>query len=311
MEQRGKQRVLITGATGLIGSHLVAYLSERGYLVVALARNPEEDRRKVPKAERVLAWHARSTEGEWRRGVADADIVVNLAGAPLAQRWTDEARREIHASRVLGTRSLVEAMSGTNRAGRPQVLINGSAVGYYGLMRTEPVDESASPGDGFPSDVCVAWEEEAMRAEEKGARVVRIRSGVVLHPEGGALAEMLPPFRMFVGGPIGGGDQPWPWIHMADELGLIAHAITTDSLRGPLNAVAPQQITNAEFADALGETLRRPSLIHAPRFVLRAKLGEAAAIVTGGQNVIPAVAQKSGYSYRFSDIREALADLLD
>ena len=311
MEEKGKGRVVVTGANGLIGSHLVRHLAARDYRVVALVRNPERDRRRVPDAEQVIEWHARSTDGAWRGVVARADAVVNLAGAPLAQRWDAEARREIRESRVLGTRNIVDAMVGRRENGGRQVLVSGSGVGYYGALRTEPIDETASPGDDFPAEVCREWEEEAEKGGPRGVRVVLLRSGIVLDPDGGALKELLPPFRFFIGGPIGSGKQPWPWVHMADEIGLIEHAIATDELSGPLNAVAPEQIDNARFAEALGRVLGRPSLIHAPRLAVRAILGEAAIIVTGGQNVVPGVALKTGYRFRFTEIEAALRDLLD
>ena len=300
--------IVVTGGTGLIGSALIERLESEGAEVTALVRNPDHDRRRIPGNPRLLKWKAVSEPGEWCEAVASADIIVNLAGAPLARRWTDEARREIYESRVIGTRNIVEAMA--NNPERRQVLISGSAVGYYGGMVRTMVDESSPPGENYPASVTVEWEREARRAAEQGARVVLLRTGIVLSPEGGALKELLTPFKMMLGGPVGPGDQPWPWIHIDDEVGLILHAITNSEVEGPLNLVAPDSIDNATFARTLGDVLGRPAILPAPRFAMRAILGDAATIVTEGQNVRPTKALETGYTFRYPELKEALNDLV-
>ncbi len=302
---RGRKFV-ITGATGLIGSALLERLEREGGEVTALVRNPERDRSRLPGNPGLLPWKATATEGEWCGAVASADVIINLAGAPLARRWDEKARREIYESRVIGTRNIVEAMSSE----RSQLLINGSAVGYYGGMVRTPVDESAPPGENYPATVTVEWEREASQATARGARVVLLRTGIVLSPKGGALKELLTPFRLMVGGPIGSGDQPWPWIHIDDEIGLIMHAISNREVVGPLNLVAPESIDNATFAKTLGRVLGRPAILPTPRFVMRAILGDAAMIVTEGQNAQPVKALETGYQFRFPHLDGALEDLL-
>lgn len=302
---RGRKFV-VTGATGLIGSALLERLQREGAEVTALVRDPERDRQRVPGSAKLLQWTATATDGEWCDAVASADVVINLAGAPLARRWDEEAREEIYTSRVIGTRNIVEAMDHD----RSQLLLNGSAVGYYGGMVREPVDESAPPGENYPATVTVEWEREAYHATTHGARVVCLRTGIVLSPKGGALKELLTPFKLMLGGPVGTGDQPWPWIHIDDEIGLIMHAITNTEVAGPLNLVAPDSIDNRTFAKTLGSVLGRPAILPAPRLAMRALLGDAAVIVTEGQNVRPAKALETGYSFLFPDLKGALEDLL-
>lgn len=295
-------KTLITGATGLIGSALVPRLSQ----AVILGREPNAAREKFPGAE-VFGW---APEG----GPPDAaafegvEAVVHLAGEPIAGgRWTEERKRRIRDSRVAGTRLLVEALAALARP--PRVLVCASAIGIYGERGDEELDESSAPGSGFLAEVCREWEAEALKAAGRGIRVVCVRNGIVLSARGGALARMVKPFRLGLGGPIGGGRQWMSWIHLEDEVGILLRALDDAGLSGPVNAVAPQPVTNAEFSRALGSALGRPAFLPLPRFALRAAFGEMSQVLTGSQRVLPRAMLAAGYAFRFPRLDEALLDL--
>jgi len=298
-------RVTLTGATGLIGGRLVRALQARGDEVTVLSRAPA-------RATRALG----VTAEEWdpARGPAPAgalagrDAVVHLAGERVDQRWTDAARTKILESRAAGTRHLVDGLRAADP--RPGVLVSSSAVGYYGSRGDEVVDESAAAGDGFLADVCAVWEREAAAAEELGVRVVRVRTGVVLDREGGALARMLTPFRLGVGGPVAGGRQYIPWIHADDLVGIYLAAIDGPGWSGPVNATSPEPVTNRAFSRALGRALRRPAVLPIPGAALRLLYGDMAEIVTSGQRAVPRRPLELGYAYRHPDLDEALRDAL-
>jgi uncharacterized protein len=275
-------RVAVAGSSGLIGGHLAAALRNRGDEVVALPR---------------LGTRPWSVEG--------ADAVVNLAGASVAgRRWTPAYKKEIADSRVLATRTAVEAIASASR--KPRVLVNASAVGYYGGRGDELLEESAGPGADFLANVSQKWEAEAQRAP---VRSVQIRTGVVLSPKGGALEKMLPPFKAFVGGPIGSGKQWFPWIHIADEVRAILWVIDHD-LTGPVNLVAPGIVTMRDFAKALGRALRRPSWAPVPAAPLKILVGEFATALLEGQRAVPKKLLDSGFRFRFDDVDSALRDVL-
>src|SRR5438067_3408323 len=249
-------KAVIGGANGLIGSSLLRALRARGDEVVALVRRPA--------SAGEVRWDGRTVPASTVDG---ADAVVNMSGANIAaRRWTDSFKNEIMESRVQSTRAFVEAMRAARR--KPRVFVNASAVGFYGGRRDEEVTEASPAGNDFLAEVCKASEAEAVRAEDLGVRTVLLRTGVVLAREGGALQQMLPPFKAFVGGPIGDGRQWFSWIHLEDEVGLIVHALDRE-LRGPLNAVAPESVRMAEFTKALGKALHRPSWLPVPEFALR------------------------------------------
>jgi uncharacterized protein (TIGR01777 family) len=269
-------KVTITGGTGLIGAKLSARLRERGDEVTTLSLRKDE---LAPKLE-------------------GRDAVVHLAGENLAQRWNDKAKREILASREEGTRRLVEALPDSVKT-----LVSASAVGYYGPRGAEEVTEDDPPGDDFPARVCVAWEREANQA---GARVVTIRTGVVLDASGGALAKMLLPFKLGIGGPVAGGKQYMPWIHVDDLVGIYLAALDNAGWQGAVNATAPNPVTNAEFSKALGRALHRPAVLPIPGLALRALYGEMAVIVTTGQRAVPRKALAYGYEFGHPDLDEAL-----
>ncbi|MFV9505593.1 MAG: TIGR01777 family oxidoreductase [Oscillochloridaceae bacterium umkhey_bin13] len=306
------QRIILTGATGLIGTKLFAALRERGDEVVIFSRSPETARERLSGAADYVAWTP-AEEGPWAAVVDGADAIIHLAGAPISQgllgvRWTPAYKEEILNSRVIGTRGLVNAIAVAQKP--PRVLVNASAVGYYGYRDATPLDEYAAAGRDFVASVCIAWEREASRAEELGLRVVRLRTGIVLDPNAGALGQLLVPFRLRTGGPILPGDQYYSWIHPDDEIGLILLALDNPQARGPLNATAPNPMTNREFTDTLGSVLGSPSWVPVPEIGLRLALGEMADLVVKGQRVLPRRAQELGYQFRFPELRAALQDLL-
>ncbi len=298
--------ITLTGATGRIGSLLVKRLLDRGDELTVLTRNPAKARDALGSRVAAVEWDPGAGPAP-AGALAGRDAVVHLAGEDIAQRWSDETLRRIKDSREQGTRNLVEGLRGADP--RPAALISSSAVGYYG-NRPEPVDEAAAPGDDVLADICVAWEREAKAAEELGLRVVRVRTGVVLDRHGGALEKMLLPFRLGVGGPVAGGKQPMPWIHVEDVVGIYVAAIDDQRWTGPVNATAPRPATNQEFSKALGRTLHRPALAPVPAFAIRALYGGMAKLVVEGQNAVPRRALELGYQHRHADLDEALRSAL-
>ena len=290
-------KVVIGGANGLIGSELGRALRARGDEVVALVREP--------RAPGETKWDGRTVPA----GVLDrADAAVNLSGANIgARRWSEPYKKEIVDSRVESTRAFVEAMRAARP--RPRAFVNASAVGVYGGRGEEELTEDSAPGGDFLAGVCKASEAQALRAEEMGVRTMLLRTGVVLARQGGALKQMLPPFKAFVGGPIGNGKQWLPWIHLADEVGLILWALD-GTVRGPINAVAPAPVRMKDFARALGSALHRPAVLSVPALVLRLGLGEMAEVLLQGQRAVPRKALQGGYRFRFGELSEALRDLL-
>ena len=289
--------ILLAGGSGFIGTRLVEALLGRGDQVTVITRDPagEQSRRRPGLAYR-----------GWLPSLDGYDAVVNLSGTNLfGQRWDAAFKAQIRDSRIDTTRRLVNAI----RAARvpPKVFVNGSAIGIYGDRGDEPLPEAAAPGDDFLARVCLAWETEALKCP---VRTVLLRTGVVLGPGGGALQQMLPPFRFGLGGPIGFGGQHFSWIHIDDEVGLILHALDDDGLSGPLNAVAPGVVTNKQFTKALGRVLRRPTLFPVPTPALRLMLGEVAGLLTASQRCVPAVAEGRGYVFRHPEIEGALREIL-
>lgn len=298
------KRVIVTGATGLIGKAVCTGLQVRGYDVVVFSRDPDSARKKAPGAVEYIAWQPEEG-GAWAAQVEGAHAIINLAGASVAgQRWSDEYTRQIRDSRVIGTRGLVRAIAAAHE--RPQVLINGSAIGYYGARDATPLDEWAAPGSDFLAGVVREWEAEATKAEALGVRTALIRTGVVLDKHEGALALQKLPFQFFVGGPILPGTQWVSWIHLDDEVGIILFALEREGVRGPINAVGPAPQTNRDFSAALGGALGRPSWFPVPGFALKLALGEFADSVLTGQRVIPKKALEAGYEFQYSTSEAAL-----
>jgi uncharacterized protein (TIGR01777 family) len=299
-------KITVTGGTGRLGSLLVQELVRRGDQVTVLSRNPGRARETLPDGVTAAAWDPTAGPAP-TAALSGRDAVVHLAGEDIAQRWTREALRRIRDSREQGTRRLVEGLRAADP--RPAALISASAVGFYG-NRPEPVDEDAAPGKDMLADICVAWEEEATKAQELGLRVVVVRTGVVLDREGGALEKMLPPFKLGVGGPVAGGRQLVPWIHVDDVVGIYTRALDDENWTGPVNATAPQPVTNAELSKALGRALHRPAVLPVPGLAVKALYGGMAKLVLDGQNALPRRTQELGYRFRHPDLDEALSAAL-
>jgi hypothetical protein len=304
-------KVAITGATGFVGSRLVERLQSEGHQILVLTRNADRGRRvfpemAFPKVE--IVGYTPQESGDWQQAIAGCDAVVNLAGAPIAEgRWTPERKQEILNSRKIGTRKVVEAIAQADP--RPSVLVNASAIGYYGTSETATFDESSPPGNDFLAQVCQEWEAEARKVTETGTRLVIFRNGIILD-DGGALAKMIPPFRLFAGGPLGSGRQWFSWIHREDVVNLILKALTDLEMSGVYNATAPNPVRMSEFCATLGDVLKRPSWLPVPAFALEALLGDAASVVLEGQQVLPKRTQQTGFSYQYETVRPALEDIL-
>jgi uncharacterized protein len=300
-------KVLVTGASGLIGSALCDALLARGDEVAGLTRDPERARSSKPK----ISWHAWEPTLERPPAAAfeGVDGVVNLVGEKINQRWTDEAKQRIMETRRNGTHNLAQAIASLEQ--RPRVLVNQSAVGYYGDRGAEVVDETVGPGSSFDSEVVAAWEKAAGEAESTGIRLVILRTGQVLDANGGLLGELLTPFKLGVGGPIAGGSQYFSWIHIEDEVALILWALDSEKVSGILNATSPNPATNHDFSKALGRALGRPAVTPVPGFVLDLKFGrEFGQVLRGGQRVVPRRALDMGFEFSHPDLDEALKDLL-
>ena len=296
-------RVFLTGATGLIGRALASSLASDGHEVVALSRSGAPA--GLPAGTRTVTGDP-AVPGPWQEELSRCDACVNLAGEPVAGgRWTEERRKRIRDSRVLATRNVASVIA----TGGPAVLVSGSAIGYYGPRGDEVIDETFPAGNDFLGHVAQEWEE-ATRPAAKRARVVLIRTGIVLSPEGGALPKLVLPFKMLAGGPIGDGGFWQSWIHVADQVGILRLALENPAAQGPINATAPDPVRNRDLARALGRVLRRPSLLVAPAFAVRAVLGEMAEVVLASQRVLPRQALALGYRFRWPSLEPALRDLL-
>jgi uncharacterized protein len=296
--------ITVTGATGFVGAQLTRALLDSGHAVHALARKRPAN---LPASVAFSEW--RSTEGEPPpESLTSADAVIHLAGEPVAQRWTPEVKKRIYSSRVDGTRHLVNALSTESR--RPQVLICASAIGIYGSRGDEVLTETSSPGDDFLALLVIDWEKAVMLAESLGIRVVRLRFGVVLGKDGGALAKMLPPFRLGLGGRLGNGRQWTSWIHIDDVINLILFTLANSGVHGPVNATAPEPVSNAEFTRELAAALHRPAILPVPTLALKLLFGEMAGMVLASQRVIPEAAQVAGFEFRYPKLGPALRRLV-
>ncbi|MGE0126761.1 MAG: TIGR01777 family oxidoreductase [Blastocatellales bacterium] len=299
-------KILITGATGLIGKAVCKLLTDEGHQLVVLSRRPQA-------AMGLTGVSAFRWEPEYELPPAQAwegvDAVIHLAGEPVAAaRWTEEQKRRIRDSRVVGTQFLVAGMIEARTP--PKVFVSGSAVGFYGARGDEILNESSLPGSGFLSEVCLEWEAEAARARELGVRVALVRTGVVLSPTGGALEKMLTPFKLGLGGRLGSGRQWFPWVHIDDIVGILRHALITPAVDGPINGTAPGIVINEEFTRELAAALNRPIFFPVPEFALRVLMGEMAEAVMASQRVVPQVALDTGYRFKHPNLKPALESLL-
>jgi uncharacterized protein len=299
-------RVAVTGATGVIGSALVRELRSRGDEPTALSRNPR--RAAATLGVEAAGWPAPKTGAPPLEALRGRDAVVNLLGENTAQRWSDEAKREIRDSRILPTRHLVAAFAELPEAERPRTLISQSASGWYGARGDERLTEAEQAGGDFLARVTIDWEAEARKAEELGVRVVTTRTGVVLSGSGGALEKMLPFFKLGIGGPVAGGRQYVPWVHLEDVVGAIVFCLDHDTALGPMNVTAPEPVTNKELSKTLGRVLHRPAFAPVPALAVKTLYGKMASIVTTGQRAVPARLRELGYEFRRPDLEDALRE---
>jgi uncharacterized protein len=299
-------KVAVTGGTGFIGSRLVDRLQSEGHQVLLLVRNVPKAQQRFPKAEVVS--YTPKVSGAWQQVIAGYDGVVNLAGEPISNRWTDNSKTEILESRSVGTAKIVEAISQANP--KPSVLVNASAVGYYGTSETAVFDETSSPGQDFLAKVCKAWEAEAEKVKASGTRLAIVRTGIVLGPDGGVLAKMMFPFQLFAGGPLGDGKQWVSWIHREDLVNLIIKALTDSTVAGVLNGTAPNPVSMGELCQELGSIIQRPSWLPVPGFALELLLGEASKLVLEGQNVKPQKTEATGFRFQYPTVKAALSQIL-
>ena len=299
--------VLVSGGTGFIGSRVCTALHEQGDTVYVLSRNPRRAETQLKSVRAVYGWNP-ETEKLPSEATSDVKAVVHLTGETIAGRWNAEKKRQIRDSRILSTRNLVESLAALPT--KPDVLVCASAIGYYGDSGDAHFTEVSPPGTDFLAKVCQEWETEAQKADAFGIRVVLVRIGLVLGLGGGLLTQVLPPFKMGVGGILGSGRQWMSWIHVDDVVGIVIHALENAEIRGPLNATAPVPVRNVEFTKTLGRVLRRPTLFPVPTFGLRLMMGEFADFVVLSQNVLPEKTEVSGYEFRHRTLESALRDLL-
>lgn len=294
--------ILISGATGLVAKHLIPVLEKKGHGIIRLVRG------KSP-AEGEIAWNSETGFDQIEAAKLEGiDAVIHLAGDNVAsENWSADKKRRIRESRVNGTRLLIEALG--QCASKPKTLVSASGIGYYGNRGAETLAESAAAGNGFFPEICAAWEAEAFRAEEFGTRVVALRIGVVVAPDGGALEKMLTPFKFGVGGVVGSGEQWMSWIAIDDLVRLIVFALENDSISGPVNATSPNPVTNAVFTKTLGKVLNRPTILPLPEFAVKLIFGEMGeALLLQGCRVIPEKAVANGFGFSFPDLEAAIAD---
>ena len=299
-------KALLTGGTGFVGTNLTTFLIDKGYEVTVLARNPQ----KGPKlSDGVKAIAADATKpGPWQDAVSEHDGLINLAGGSVFKRWDDAYKKLLYDTRILTTRNLVEAIP--LETGSKITLVSTSGTGFYGFTGDQELDESAPSGDDFLARLAADWENEALKAKDKGVRVVITRFGVVFGKNGGALQQMALPFKYFAGGPVGSGKQWVPWIHIEDLCRAHLHLIENKDLEGQFNYAAPDLVRNADLAKAIGKTLGRPSFMPAPSFMIKLALGQFGSVILEGQKAVPKGLLESGFTFKFPELNGALKDLL-
>ncbi|XLQ12033.1 MAG: TIGR01777 family oxidoreductase [cyanobacterium endosymbiont of Epithemia adnata isolate EadnSB Bon19] len=303
-------KIAIAGATGFVGSRLVKKLKNDGHQLLIFTRNANRAKQLYPTSRfpnlEIISYQPMES-GDWQKAVSGCDGVVNLAGETIAKRWTSKNRKAILESRQLGTRKIVEAIAQAET--KSSVLVNASAVGYYGTSEIDIFDEDSDPGDDFLSQVCQVWEKEANEVKQAGVRLVILRLGIVLG-NGGALAKIIPPFKLFVGGPLGEGHQWFSWIHLDDLVDLIIESLERNDVEGAFNATSPYPVRMSKLCEILGEIMNRPSWLPVPDFVLEFLLGDASKLVLEGQQVLPKKTQSIGFEYQYPNLKKALMDIL-
>jgi uncharacterized protein len=301
-------KVAITGATGFVGSRLVERLLAEGHQVVVLTRDVGKAQLRFSTADVAIVGYTHFTSDDWSVAIAGCDGVVNLAGEPIAeQRWTEAVKQALINSRQLTTQKLVGAIAQADP--RPTVLVNASAIGFYGTSETVTFDETSAAGSDFLAEICQTWETEANKVKDSGTRLVILRLGIVLGL-GGALGKMLPPFKLFAGGPLGSGKQWFSWIHREDLVSLMIRALTDHTMTGVFNATAPNPVRMAELCTTLGQVMNRPSWLPVPAFALEALLGDGAKVVLEGQQVLPKQVLASGFQFQYPELKLALTEIL-
>jgi uncharacterized protein len=306
LEKVKQMKVAIAGATGFVGSRLVERLHTQGMSVVVLSRNAAYAEKVFPKT--AFANVEIVNRESWQSAINSCDGVVNLAGEPIAEgRWTPERKQQILNSRQQTTQTIVQAIASSNP--KPQVLVNASAIGYYGTSETATFDENSPAGQDFLAEVCQTWEGEAKKVTYAEVRLVILRLGIVLG-NGGAMSKMITPFKLFAGGPIGSGKQWFSWIHIDDVVGLIIQALAKPEMNGVYNATAPEPVRMAEFCQAMGKVMNRPSWLPVPSFALEALLGDGAIVVLEGQQVLPSRVVTSGFNFKYAKLQSALVEIL-
>ena len=305
-------KVAITGATGFVGSRLVERLQKQGMKILVLTRNTASARKLFPAnvyPDVEIIAYTPTASGSWQNEIANCQGIVNLAGSPISEgRWTTERKQEILNSRKLTTQKIVEAIA--NSPTKPQVLVNASAIGYYGTSETATFDENSPSSNDFLSEVCQVWETEAQKVTDNNVRLVILRFGIVLGM-GGALGKMITPFKLFAGGPIGSGEQWFSWIHLDDMVGLILHALTNSEMSGVYNGTAPKPVRMAELSTTMGKVMNRPSWLPVPAFAIEAMIGDGAVVALEGQKVLPKRTLESGFKYQYSDLEPALKEIIE
>jgi uncharacterized protein (TIGR01777 family) len=302
------KRIIVTGATGLIGSKLVDSLTQRGDELVIFSRKVSEAKVIFPKVKSFVEWNYNKPE-LWKSSLENSDAVLHLAGINLfSRRWNENFKKEIIDSREISTRNIVEAIKFCTN--KPKIFISSSAIGYYGDCGDTILNEASPSGTDFLANVCTVWENESAKVATFGVRSVQIRTGLVLSPEGGALKQMLLPFQLFIGGPLGNGKQWVSWVHMDDIVNIYIHSIDSKVLTGAINAVSPNPVRMRLFSKTLGKVLNRPSLFPVPKFALKLLVGEAAEVITASQYINVKKLIDSGYRFKFEKLDSALKDLL-
>ncbi len=302
------KKIIITGATGLIGQQLTIKLTDMDYKITIFTRNPDNAQKKLPNVHKVVKWEYDYVD-EWLHELESVDAVIHLAGANLStKRWNKEYKKLLYDSRIISTKKLIEAIKTVER--KPKVFITASAIGYYGNRSDEILTEESEAGKDFLANLCNDWEKEAKNVEQFGVRSVQIRTGLALSRNEGALKQMLPAFKYFIGGPLGNGKQWYSWLHIEDIVNIYVKALESEILSGPINAVSPNPVTMKKFAKILGDVLHRPSFFSVPKIILLPVIGQVAEVVTSSQRVVPEKLLNSSFKFKFEKLEDALRDIL-